>query len=415
MREKRNFNNVKLKLWLKLHKANKAGKSPISLRITINQQRTELTTDIRLHPDEWDQLTEKILPTRRAASTVAKDNDFLDELKADARQAKRSLPKAEQTAKNVANVLRGDAPAPPVCLLAALEQALSSHYRHANQHTLASFERAAVLLRQWHEQRPKKQGLLAITDFTTEARQDFTRFLLARMSPAGVRTYRIALTAMWCRTGIYTPDAAPFAGLKLPKHQVRPRASLTRGQLAILRGGMLPANQSHARNVYLACFYLHGSRILAVLQLRWRDFDGERVHYQAMKGGPLKAVVVSSGLRAILTQYEATSPDDFIFPYLERDYFTLPAPERYKLTKCAVAGVGYHLRKACLALGLPGNIHPHTARHTMARMTVEANHGDIRAAQHVLGHTSYRQTEAYVRSMLTEEVDVAASNVYDNL
>ena len=50
----------------------------------------------------------------------------------------------------------------------------------------------------------------------------------------------------------------------------------------------------------------------------------------------------------------------------------------------------------------------------MARMTFEATK-DMRAAQHVLGHTNLRQTEAYVRSMLTAEIDEAAATVYDGL
>ncbi|HEX8350173.1 MAG TPA: Arm DNA-binding domain-containing protein, partial [Hymenobacter sp.] len=156
-KRKHNHNTMTLWLWLKLHKINKAGKAPISLRITINGKRAELSTDIRLFPEEWDQASEKIVATIRPASAVDKDNDYLDDLKADARLAKRSFKKEDQTSQRIATELRGEPSAPAICLMAALEQVLASHYRKANQHTLAGFERAAVLLRIWHQQRSKQK------------------------------------------------------------------------------------------------------------------------------------------------------------------------------------------------------------------------------------------------------------------
>jgi integrase/recombinase XerD len=401
---------MKLKLWLKLHKINKAGKAPISLRITINGKRAEYSTDFRVRPDEWDQVNECILGDTRAA---AKNNDTLEEIKADARQAKKELPLPDRTAANVAKAMRGTAPAPTVCLLTKLESVLASHYRHANQDTRANFERAAVLLQQWHG-----KPTLDLQAFTMEKKQAFVGWLLTQMTPAGVRTYLTALVAMWNRAAVFPADVKPFGGVKIPKHQPKEKASLSEDQVHTLAtGGPLPAQQHDARNLYLACLYLHGSRISAVLMIRWQDVDSKRVRYQAMKGGPLKKVKIRPELQAILAQYrpEAPNPAAFVFPYLPADFFHLPPLERYKARKRAVSKVGWHLAGACATLGLPDNIHPHTARHTMARITVEANDGDIRATQHVIGHTSYQQTEEYVRDMVTHEIDAAAERAYDQL
>ena len=315
VRKTRTASLMKLKLWLKLHKTNKAGKAPVSLRITIDGQRAEFSSDIRLFPDEWDQATETILPTRRKQSVVDKDNDFLEEFKADARQAKKDLPKSARTAAAVATELRGTPAVADVCLLQSLDMVLESHYKHANQSTYQGFLRARNLVAKWHG-----KPTLPRESFTKEKREQFFRWMLQTMSPSGVRSNCIALTAMWRRSKAYPDKPGPFAGIELPKHTRPERASLSKEELATLSaGGPLSVLQHRARQVYMACFYLHGSRILAVLQLRWQDYDGTRIHYQAMKGGPKKAVVVAPALAQLLASQNPGAPSDFIFPYLPSD------------------------------------------------------------------------------------------------
>ncbi len=408
-KKKRNFNAMKLKLWLKLHKMNKAGKAPISLRITIKGKRAEYSTDLRVAPDQWDAANQVLIGTTKA---VAKDNDYLDELRSDARQAKNELKGPLLTAAAIAGKLRGEAPAPTVCLLHTLENVLASHYRQANQDTLANFERANVLLQKWRA--PALS--LDMAWFTLERKQEFIGYLLKQMTPAGVRTYLTALVAMWNRAAVFPVGVKPFEGVRIPKHTPKAKASLSQQQLERLATGVLTGSQHHARNLYRACFYLHGSRISAVLQLRWCDYDGERIEYQAMKGGPLKKVKVREELQAILSEYQPAepAPNALIFPFLSADFFSFSDAERYRDRKRSVTLAGYHLRQACKTLGLPENIHPHTARHTMARITTEATK-DIRATQHVIGHSTYQQTEEYVRDMLTGEIDEAAEAAYDKV
>ncbi|UOR07141.1 tyrosine-type recombinase/integrase [Hymenobacter aerilatus] len=409
---------MKLKLWLKLHKINKAGKAPVSLRITLYGKRAEYSSEIRLFPDEWDQATETILPTRRKQATVDKDNDLLEELKADARQAKNSLPKSQRTALNVAKEMRGIMPDEDAttCLLAALDRILATHYQHANQSTLQPFTRAAALLRKWHG-----PGHLPAASFTEDRRDAFGLWLAGQMASSSARTYLSALTAMWNRVKAWPHTRRsfrPFFGLRLPRHSGRKRTVLTKEQLLVMQEAALPPKQALARDIYMACFYLHGSRVSAVMQLRWQnvDFTKGEVKYKAMKSGPEKTIALKGPLLPLLLRYHHSSAagNDLIFPILPPDFFSLTLNQRHVQNRAANVRILRRLYTLCKNLGLPEHVHPHTARHTMAVLTVEANNGDIRAAQHVLGHSTYRQTETYLRKMLPEQINDAAANVYDS-
>jgi integrase len=61
-------------------------------------------------------------------------------------------------------------------------------------------------------------------------------------------------------------------------------------------------------------------------------------------------------------------------------------------------------------LGLGERLHSHTARHTLATHAAET--GDMRLAQHMLGHSTQLMTERYVRPMLNAALDKGAAQVY---
>jgi hypothetical protein len=52
---------VDLTFWINAHKANAAGKVPISLRITVHGKRAEVSTGIRCLPEEWDKATKRLV------------------------------------------------------------------------------------------------------------------------------------------------------------------------------------------------------------------------------------------------------------------------------------------------------------------------------------------------------------------
>ncbi|WP_167855539.1 tyrosine-type recombinase/integrase [Hymenobacter fodinae] len=405
-----------VKLWLKRHKANKAGRAPISIRLTIDGKRAEISSKIRIAPDQWDQDAEKVIPLPAGGGLSIKTiNLYNEDLEIQVAKLKLLKTKIDYDGLTVQDVVKALKPRPVVDLLAPLDVVLREHYAQANRGTFNNFSRVRDLLATWAQL--QKQRSINREHFLKEGATQFATWLQTQVGIPSVRNAFIALTAMWRRAGLLS--SSPFTGIKLGRHQKKAKASLSREQFYTLRDAdELTGRAHHARNAYVAAFYLHGSRISAVLRLRWRDYDEQAgvVTYQAMKGGPLKKVAVGEQLRRVLEQYrpEQPAPEQLIFPILQSDFHQLAQDPRHKAQQRGVTYCNQGLAAACKKLGLPANFTPHTARHTMARMSIEKTK-DIRAVQHILGHSNPRQTEVYIREMLTEEIDVAAASVYDDL
>jgi integrase/recombinase XerD len=166
--------------------------------------------------------------------------------------------------------------------------------------------------------------------------------------------------------------------------------------------------------VYLTQYYLLGSRIGVMLELTWQqvDWQRQRVKYKAEKNGPWQDVAINPHLAVILLRYyPGPGATGFVFPVLPADFASLDPRRRFMLRKVGNTYVWRGLQTIGELLNLPGKLHPHTARHSLATHTVEKTK-DYRLAKEFLGHGSIAITERYVRPMLTSELDAGADKVY---
>jgi site-specific recombinase XerD len=113
-----------------------------------------------------------------------------------------------------------------------------------------------------------------------------------------------------------------------------------------------------------------------------------------------------------LQPYYHDKQQGLVFPLLPAHFFDLAPERRFRARKVAAERVWKGLQDVRRKLGLPGKLHSHTARHTLATHTVEQT-GDYRLAQRFLGHTKLEMTERYIRSMLKKDLDAGAARVYD--
>jgi hypothetical protein len=71
-------NKIVKHFYVKEAKKDSKGAAPIYLRITVNGERAEISTDRKVKPDDWDKVTEKVSGRSEAARIV---NVALDNLK----------------------------------------------------------------------------------------------------------------------------------------------------------------------------------------------------------------------------------------------------------------------------------------------------------------------------------------------
>jgi len=138
----------------------------------------------------------------------------------------------------------------------------------------------------------------------------------------------------------------------------------------------------------LELMYSSGLRLSELVSLDTRDMDlEERVLRVTGKGGKTRLVPIGrkavQALRSWLRQRAAQLAEG------ETAVFTGRSGRRL-----GARAVQLRVRRWALRLGLPGEIHPHTLRHSFASHLLESS-GDLRAVQELLGHADISTTQIY--------------------
>jgi integrase/recombinase XerC len=138
----------------------------------------------------------------------------------------------------------------------------------------------------------------------------------------------------------------------------------------------------------LELMYSSGLRLSELVSLNARDMDlEERVLRVTGKGSKTRLVPIGrkavEALRAWL-RLRASLPDEG-----ETAVFTGRTGRRL-----GARAVQQRVRRWARRRGLPGDVHPHTLRHSFASHLLESS-GDLRAVQELLGHADISTTQIY--------------------
>lgn len=411
--------------WINPAKANAAGKLPVSMRITLKGQRTEISTGVRCLPEEWNRATKRLqsvkwnekkqayIVLRESLAATVYLNTLLDGLEAKVRLLAADMRQAQAMDKplllgELRRKLLGEVELGPE-LLTAFEQGLPLF---KNPSTRATVRAALKSFRQFLAPATKCH----LFELSPEKCQAYVTWLDKSVGAASTATRTACLRTLFGR--LYPSSPNPFAKIKAPKKEAIHRYVLSYDELAQLAALPLEAGsrEAVARDIYLAQYYLHGSRVGVVIELTWEQVDWAqgRVLFKAEKGGNWHNVKIEPALAQVLRRYHS-GPDarGLVFPLLPADYFLYAqtSDRRFQLRKSASSQVWRGLQTVGGLLQLSGQLHSHTARHTLATHTVQLTK-DMRLAQQLLGHSNISMTERYVRSMLPDELDEGAAQVY---
>lgn len=400
-------------LWLRKSKLNKAGTAPVYLRIFLDTDtRSEYATGIRCRPEEWNAAKGRLRGNDEATRLVNKKLKKLSakaELKADRLQdavdEDESLP-AVMPADVAAALRPKPAKAPATCLLLMLRDAIPLYSTKAT--TRANAGHALGWLAKW-----PPSGALVLADLTAEVATHYVQWLSQQdLGVSSKRAYLRTLAGLVAAAAADHPRVFARLGrlLGTPAEAVRRVLPLDwQAQLLALR---LPRRQSQARDAFLLAYFLHGSRIGAVLELQWSHVDWAqmRVRFTTHKHPVNMDIKLVPQLGELLERYRG-QPGCFVLPWLPAYYLTLCPEGRRAAMHTAAGGVWQALKNVSKKLGWPA-LNPHLARHTLALRAYENNDKDLRVPQQLLGHKHLSTTAGYIASLTTTELDSGAANAY---
>ncbi|HKR03999.1 MAG TPA: site-specific integrase [Bacteroidia bacterium] len=207
---------------------------------------------------------------------------------------------------------------------------------------------------------------------------------------------------------IFPQEKNPFVRFKFKWESVK-KEYLTEDELLALEQLKLESGsrKDHHRNMYVFSAYVGGLRISDVLQLRWKNFDGEKIIVQTQKTGSVISIKLPFKSIEMLMQYkrEEQQPDDFIFPIFKKENDYSDKRVLFRAISSATAYTNSDLKDFEKILGFNKHIHFHTSRHTWATRALMKGIR-IEYVSKLMGHKSIKTTQIYTK-IINEELDKA--------
>jgi integrase len=384
------------------------------LRVFLtSNDRAEFSTGVRCRVEEWNAPKGRLrgndeaarVSNKRLKKLVAKAELKADRLQ-DAVDENPDLPPVRPAAVIAALSLKPTQQAP--LLVDALRAAIPAAY--ALPATQQGAHLAVICLAKW-----PAAAKLRLPEFTSNQAASFVRWLQGTgLAPSSRRSYMGRLVRLL--RFVSPTQASVFDGLRAGNSAtIKPRRALSPEWLQKLWFADLNPVEAIARDVFFIQFYLHGSRIGAVLELQKSqiDWDNNRIRFTTQKVVLQKDVDIRPELSVLLRRYCAT-PGPMLLPVMPPNYFSLDKDARYQALNRARNAVKSGLIRAGQRINWTGSLHSHLARHSVALRAFQVS-GDLRLAQEMLGHADTSMTARYIASLSTDELDKGANSVYDSL
>ena len=255
---------------------------------------------------------------------------------------------------------------------------------------------------------------------TEELLKKYERYLLVEVGNAGTTTVKNLKTLHTfikesIRARLLTPDKDPMALYEYPAAKPA-RVWLSQAEVVDFETVPLNPERHLARTVYYLQHYAHGSRIGAMLRLKWKDYAHGRLTFLMDKGDRAKDVEVTPPLAALLDAFRPPAgkpkPDAYILPFLPANFDQLHPRDQLEITKRETSKINANLKRAAAQYGIDKKLSSHVARRTLATLSEKALNGDLRAIGGLLGHNKTRTTELYLQGQNTHAIDEHARLVY---
>ena len=282
----------------------------------------------------------------------------------------------------------------------------------------------------------KKDKPLPVEELTTSLLNEFQLYLKNEGSHQNyIHTNLKALRTIIQKEAIkedkiLSPDKNPFIWFTMPKVLPSFKEKLDIKEIQAIESLNLKQDDKlfHVRNAFLFSLYNAGIRIGDLMQLRWCNIkDDGRLEYYMGKTGKERSIKLLPQANKILNEYVTNKEkdSDFIFPFLDNDasYSKLVTPEDFQKTSPQNIASLYHkiesqivmynalLKSIAFRAKIKKNLTSHIARHSFA--DIARKKVSVYDIQKMLGHSSLKITESYLKSLDNEAMDKAMEKVFN--
>ena len=166
----------------------------------------------------------------------------------------------------------------------------------------------------------------------------------------------------------------------------------------------------NARNYFVASYMMYGMNFTDMAYLQPSDIKDGRIQYRRKKTSKVYDIKLTKNLESILNYYiKNNAGTEFIFPIIKREESAL----QYKDIMWARKVYNIKLNALAKLCGIEKNLTSYVSRHSFATQAM-LQEVPLNAISTMLGHSSLKTTEVYLKSLPTNILDDYNTRIMGN-
>ena len=396
--------STSVKILFRKDKINKKGEIPIYLRIIKFRTSKQIALGISIPEKYWDSENRRV---KKGMENSQRINNFIAHKVAEAEGIALELESKSKTIlpKNIKAAIIGEAP--------------TSFFKYANDYLdlmETKIQPSTVDKMRGVISKIKKftnENDLMISDIDLQWLKKYETYMrseLGNISNTIFSNYKILRRIFneAIKDEIISYEKNPFTKFKF-KWDAPKKEFLTEDELAKMEALVIEDKpwMYNTRNIYIFATYVGGMRISDITQLKWSNFNGERILMETQKTGttvsiklPQKAIDIIN-----LYYYSGAPSSSFIFPFLLNGKDYSDGRILYRAIGSCASMCNKELKKIADLAKIDKHIHFHTSRHTFATRALKKGMR-IEYVSKLMGHSNIKTTQIYAK-IVNEELDKA--------
>lgn len=428
MTESLSMNSTSIKVSLDTRRAKADGTYPLILRLTHNRKTTSIKTGIHLKKDDWDDEARAVRKSYKGAVNVTRLNNEIQKKKAEALDRVLQLGEKARKAALIDVKQKIDPAFVSSSFYEFSDGLIKELYKAERIGTAQSYAGAVRFLKTYNKGRPverNKGGNPKTSKFKVDRPSDLKfeeidyKFLMKLESyhlgngneMNGLAVYMRGIRAIYnqaMKTGAADRSLYPFADYKIKTEPTKKRALEAVFLAKIIA---LDLAQNHpafdARNYFVASYMMYGMNFADMACLQKSDITNGRIHYRRRKTSKLYDIKVSESLKGILSHYMQQAPDSkYVFPIIKREGAVFQQRDVHWARK----NYNENLKAIAEMCGIEQNLTSYVSRHSFATNAMLSD-VPVNAISAMLGHSSLKTTEIYLKSLPSNILDDYNSRV----
>lgn len=385
-------------------KINKKGEVPLWLRIIKDRKPKYISIGIKVKKEQWNFKTEKVRKShpnsQRLNNMIAKRISAAEDIALEMETTKKY-----NSASKVKDAITGKSSG------SFLKFADDYLKKAAEKNRVGTIRKSTYIIQKLKDHLGNRD--LTFDEFDIEFLKSYETYLRVdkenRINTIHTNLKELRkLFNLAISEGIIPIHKNPFLGFKLHTEKTE-KNFLTEEELTTLEKVVLNPEHmiNHHRNMYVFASYTGGLRISDILQLKWKNYDGERIIIRTQKTSDTLSIKVPDKAKEILDFYHKMDyeKEHYIFPCLKNDFdYSDPLVLHMAITK-ATSYTNNDLKTLADECKFNKHIHFHTSRHTFATRALRKGMR-IEYVSKLMAHSNIRTTQGYAK-IVNAELDNA--------